>query len=177
MIRMLKKAAPYVIVFGVVCSALPYAYTEDFFEADVEKVIEGDKIILRGGTVVQYMGIDAPRTMVPDHVFKDIASAAFEINKQLVEKKRVRLEFASPPNVSHSDSRKFAYVFAGGQMVNAVLLKKGLAVVSKTFPPSAQYQTYFLRAQNEAVARQAGIWGKLNKAASKKKGFQDYAFQ
>ncbi|MBU1862162.1 MAG: thermonuclease family protein [Candidatus Omnitrophica bacterium] len=147
-----------------------------FFEGHVEKVIEGNMVILRGGTVVQYMGIDVPQMRDANPFFRDIATAALKYNKQLVEKKTVRLEIVDPQNIGVDDSKKYAYIFIGGQMINALMLKKGYALVSKAFPPEDKYQDFFIRSQNEAVACTAGIWKKLS-SSQKKKGTVDHVFQ
>ena len=163
-------------IFLLIICATAYVCAQDFFDAKVQKVLDGDKIILQGGTVVQYMGIDTPRTRVPNQIFQDIALAALQYNKQLVEGKTVRLEIVKPSNVSSQDSRTFAYVFAGGQMVNALLLKKGLAIVSNTYPPDAKYNDYFIRSQNIAIFKRVGIWQKLQ-TQEQKGTLQDHAFR
>ncbi len=169
----------FIILIAVAITAYffsPYVFAEDFFVAKVQKVLEGDKILLQGGTVVQYMGINAPRTRVSNQIFQDIALAALQLNKKLVEGKTVRLEIVMPSSISTEDSRKFAYVFIGGRMVNALLVKKGLAVVSDTYPPAQKYQSFFSRAQQQAVLSKAGIWQKIQ--TQKQNGsVSDYAFQ
>ncbi len=148
------------------------AFAEDFFEGYVVKVLEGDTILLKGGTTVRYMGIDTPQTRVGNQTFKAIGDKALSVNKQMVEKKTVRLELVDPQTRSDGDARKFAYVYVSGQMVNTLLLKKGLAVISRTFPPDSKYTDYFARSQNIAVQKKSGIWSMVQQ----KQGNSDYAF-
>ena len=161
----MKRYKQYILIVSAIFLGgggfLPSVWGENFFDAKVQKVLDGDKILLRGGTIVQYMGIDTPRTRVPYQIFQDIAVASLKLNKRLVEGKTVRLEIVTPSNISSEDSRKFAYVFIGGQMVNALLLKKGLAVVSRTYPPDVKYQNFFLQSQQQAIMGKIGIWQKL----------------
>lgn len=165
-----------VAVISVSMMVAPITMAGEFFDAYVDKVMDGDTIHLRGGTVVRYMGIETPRTRIKNQIFMNVAQQSLALNKKLVEKKKVRLEIVEPVNVDRDDTRKFAYVFVSGQMVNAVLLKKGLALISKTFPPDEKYQGYFVRSQNEAINLKKGIWEKLsaNQQAAEKK---NYAFQ
>jgi len=148
------------------------SYADDFFEGYVVKVLEGDTILLKGGTTVRYMGIDTPQTRIANQTFKVVGDKALSVNKQMVEKKTVRLELVDPPSRSATDARKFAYVYVSGQMINALLLKKGLAVVSQTFPPDEKYTDYFTRAQDMAVQNKSGIWS----IVQQKQGNSEYAF-
>jgi len=151
------------------------ACAESYFEGQVDKVIDGDTILLRGGTIIQYMGIDTPEARSMQPLFSEIANKALALNQQLVEKKRVRLELVEGVSTTET-SRKYAYVFVGGQMVNAVMLKKGYAIISATYPPDEKYETYFSQCQEEACSGQLGLWKTLS-TKSTKKGSASYAFQ
>jgi micrococcal nuclease len=146
-------------LLSLVCVSSIHA--EDFFDGYVAKVLDGDTILLKGGTTVRYMGIDTPQTRVGNRAFQDIALKALELNKKMVEKKTVRLELVEPSLRDKNDARKFAYVFVSGQMVNALLLKKGLGVVSQSFPPDQKYAEYFAREQKSAISQSLGIWSML----------------
>lgn len=152
----MKQRILFFILLCVMC-AVP-VYAQEFFEAHVIKVLEGDTLLLKGGTTVRLMGIDTPQTRIRNQLFTELGAHALSVTKQLVEKKKVRLQLVDPPMRSGSDARKFAYVFVSGRMVNALLLKKGLAVISRSFPPDTQYADYFVRIQAEAARAKAGIW-------------------
>jgi micrococcal nuclease len=152
----MKKRTVFLIVAFVLC--LQPLYAQDFFDAYVVKVLEGDTLLLKGGTTVRLMGIDTPQTRFPNQLFTELGEKALSVTKKMVEKKKVRLELVDPAARSGSDARKFAYVFVSGRMVNALLLKQGLAVISRSFPPDAQYADYFVRSQAQAVQAKAGIW-------------------
>lgn len=137
----------FLICLLVIAPSVPAA---DYFEGVVDQVLSGDKVLLRGGTIVQYVGIGVPDT--------DIAQPAKEFNKKMVEKKRVRLELVRPEGVSELESRQYAYVFVGGQMINTLLLKKGYALLSAKIPPGEKYREYFVACQNEAMTGKKGFW-------------------
>jgi len=152
-----------VIVYLLLFTALQ-AYAEDsFFDGKVSRVLEGNKIILRGGSVVEYAGIDVPRSRDENNIwFKDIATLALKLNTDFVTGKTVRLELVPHPMYDESDTTKYAYVFANGRMINAELLKSGVAVVSEENPPVEKYRAYFERLQAIAKIKKVGIWKKIS---------------
>ena len=139
---------------------------DDFFEAQVDKVLDGDKILLRGGTLVQFMGVEGPKTRDDSTLFDDIAEESLEYTKSMIERKKVRIRLSVPAGVPSEDSRKFAYVYCKGQMLNALLLKKGYAIISSTFPPDYEFEEYFEKCQNQAVNNKAGMWAQMVSAMS-----------
>jgi len=164
-----KKILCAFLFFAIMTSPL---YAQDFFEGYVVKVLEGDTLLLRGGTTVRLMGIDTPQTRISNNLFIDIGKKAISVTKSLVEKKKVRLELVDPAMRSGNDARKFAYVFVSGRMVNAILLKKGLGVISQSFPPDDKYAAYFVRNQAQAAQAKAGIWQLVSPSESR----SSYAF-
>ncbi len=119
----------------------------------VERVIDGDTIILQNGERVRYIGIDTPE-MNPLEYYAWEATVA---NLKLVEGKIVRLEF----DVERRDryKRLLAYVFVDTIFVNAWLIKEGYAR-TYFFPPNIRYKTLFLKLEKEAKSEGLGIWAK-----------------
>jgi len=80
--NMIKRLRMYKIVIGIIICGLlllnnSLVFAEDFFDGKVDKVLDGGTIILRGGTIVQYMGIDVPKLRGGNPSFSDIAEVAF----------------------------------------------------------------------------------------------------
>lgn len=119
-------------------------------QAGVKRVIDGDTVVLESGQHLRYIGIDTPEHT--DTLF----SEAVELNRRLVEGKKVRLEYDVTKRDGHG--RFLAYVFVDGQFVNLELVKAGLARVY-TFPPNVKYAGQFLAAQKQAREKRFGIWG------------------
>ena len=164
----------FMLMFGFGLTLhIKHVCADNFFEAHIVCMSDTDTIILRGGTIVQFMGIDMPVTKGGNPLFLDIAKEALAYNKKMLEGKKIRLEFVEPTAKNPSDSRKFAYVFTGGQMINALLLKKGYAAVSSTYSPDIKYQSYFAKVQNEAILYKRGIWKKFQQSS----GANKYAFK
>lgn len=120
-------------------------------EAKVKRVIDGDTIELVNGTIVRYVGINAPDSGSP------FDEQATEFNKKLIEDKKVKLEYDEYK--SDRFGRILAYVVIDNKNLSVELVKKGLAKVAiyeKRKP--LIYQKQLLDAENEAKSNKVGIW-------------------
>jgi micrococcal nuclease len=124
----------------------------------VTRVIDGDTIEVDiTGTIykVRYIGIDTPEPDDKRPEFCALAQEATRYNRQLVGGKTVRLE----KDVSETDQygRLLRYVFVGDTLVNAELVRQGLAW-AKSYPPDTKYQDYLEEQEAEARQDKIGIW-------------------
>lgn len=138
-----------------VTAALPDGLTP----AVVTHVVDGDTIDVEiGGQTyrVRYIGIDTPETVDPNRPVGCYGAEASDYNKSLVHGQTVGLE----KDVSETDryGRLLRYVWLGGEMVNAILVRDGYAQAS-TYPPDVKYQDTFLQLQREAREAGRGLWG------------------
>jgi micrococcal nuclease len=122
--------------------------------AKVIQVIDGDTITVAGGYRVRYIGIDAPEVYPEKEAY---GAEAWQANRLLVEGKSVRLE----RDVSEADryGRLLRYVYVDDIMVNAELVRQGLAEV-KAYPPDIKYQDRLEGLESVAKAVGRGIWTK-----------------
>jgi micrococcal nuclease len=138
-----------IVLLGLIagCSSPPNT-------ARVTQVIDGDTIIVEGGFRVRYIGIDTPEVYPEVEAF---GIEAWEANRRLVEGREVRLE----RDVSETDKydRLLRYVYVDGVMVNAEMVKQGLAW-AKAYPPDTRYQDYLEEMEAEARGAGRGIWAK-----------------
>ncbi|MFC1904873.1 thermonuclease family protein [Chloroflexota bacterium] len=122
--------------------------------AKVVQVIDGDTITVECGYRVRYIGIDTPEIYPEVEAF---GMEAWQANRQLVEGKEVRLE----RDVSETDKygRLLRYVYVDNTLVNAELVRQGLARVKAYLPDTRQQR---ILEQMEAEAREAGrgMWVK-----------------
>jgi micrococcal nuclease len=116
----------------------------------VKRVVDGDTIVLADGRYVRYVGINTPERGEP------FWEEARDYNAQKVGGKLVTLEFGQLKEDTYG--RTLAYVCTGGEMVNAELLKAGLAHLFVLEPIT--YYHHFRRIQEEARTKGLGIWGK-----------------
>jgi micrococcal nuclease len=115
----------------------------------VQKVFDGDTVLLSDGRKVRYLGINTPEQGEPFYL------EAKRLNKSLVLGKDVRLEFDKKRKDKYG--RILAYVYVGRQMVNARLIEDGLAHAF-FIPPNQKHNALLLRLQASAKERKAGIW-------------------
>jgi micrococcal nuclease len=114
-------------------------------------VIDGDTIRLSNGERVRYIGIDAPEKGEP--YFEEATRA----NEQLVQNRSLSLE----TDVTNEDryGRLLRYVFAEDILVNAELVRQGLALVYRRGKfPDEKYFDALRQAAEEAAAAGRGIW-------------------
>lgn len=141
----MKRLLLFLFIFFLIPSCAPEG-------VKVIKVIDGDTIIIEGGERVRYIGIDAPE------MDKPFGKEAYELNRHLVEGKRVRLE----KDVSDSDryGRLLRYVFVDGIFVNGELVRQGLAR-ARAYPPDLKYQEILKALEEEAKKQKRGIWSNV----------------
>ena len=115
----------------------------------VERVIDGDTIVLDDGRTVRYIGMDTPER--GDQYYDE----ATEANRRLVDGKKVKLEL----DVEEKDryGRTLAYVYVGDIFVNAELVRDGYAR-AYPYPPNERYRKLFASAEKEARQKGVGIW-------------------
>lgn len=120
---------------------------------EVLRVIDGDTIVVAGGdprgTRVRLIGIDAPER--DECAYR----AAGERMRALVEGKRVRLV----RDVSETDrfGRLLRYVYVGDVLVNAALVREGLATAA-AFPPDVVHAGELVALEVEARTARRGFW-------------------
>lgn len=125
-------------------------------DGTVKWVNDGDTILLTTGESVRYVGIDAPEMGHKGGKNDDMACASKALNRHLVAKRRVRLVFDQVRRDRHG--RLLAYVYLeNGEMVNAVMVRKGLAHVMAQ-RPNLRHFSLLLENQRKAMKEKIGIW-------------------
>lgn len=122
----------------------------------VRWVDDGDTVVLSDDRRVRYIGINAPEIAHGTQKAEPYGNAAKNFNKQLVYKKKVRLQHGSERIDRHG--RHLAYVFLGNRLfVNRELIRQGYAYY---LPQKKQmrYAKELLRVQREAMSARRGIW-------------------
>lgn len=124
-------------------------------DAVVAKAVDGDTIVLEDGQKVRLLGIDAPETNHPDRPVQKCGEQAKAYLKKRVEGKKCVLEYSLSDEFDAYD-RRLALVYADGGLVNAELVKKGLAYASPNKYVAATKE--FLVLENIAKKFKKGIW-------------------
>jgi micrococcal nuclease len=123
----------------------------------VERVVDGDTIVLAGGERVRYIGVDTPESVKPGTPVQCYAKAASHFNARLVEGQRVRLRYDAERQDRYG--RTLAYVFRSqdGLFVNAELVRRGYAT-TLTIPPNVAHADDFRRLAGGARRAGRGLW-------------------
>ncbi len=115
----------------------------------VSRVVDGDTIELEDGRKVRYIGVNTPERGQPFY------EEATDFNRQLVEGRRVRLEFDL--DTMDQYGRLLAYVWVDDTMVNLEMVRQGYANVY-TVPPNVKYESLLREAEREAREAGRGLW-------------------
>jgi micrococcal nuclease len=127
--------------------------------APVARVVDGDTFEARiGGEVedVRLIGVDTPETVKPGTPVQCFGPQASRFAHELLEGRTVRLVFGEERRDVYG--RLLAYVFLDEQMVNATLLRRGLAR-TLTIPPNDRFAERFRRLEGAAAQAGRGLWG------------------
>jgi micrococcal nuclease len=129
-------------------------------EVTVSRVVDGDtiEVTMPDGSEedVRYIGIDAPESVAPDQPVECGGRRSADANRELVEGRRVSLRFDAERRDDYG--RLLAYVHRGELMVNAELLRRGLAR-TLTIPPNDSHAPLFARLAAGAGRAGRGLWG------------------
>jgi micrococcal nuclease len=127
--------------------------------AYVVRTVDGDTIEARiDGQIedVRYIGVDTPETVKPGTPVQCFGHRASDFNRRLAEHEPVRLVFG----VERRDvyGRLLAYVYIGHRLVNAELVRRGLAR-TLAIPPNTLHRALFRRLERRAARTGRGLWG------------------
>jgi micrococcal nuclease len=131
----------------------------EMFEAEtqrVERVVDGDTLLLANRARVRLIGIDTPETVKPDTPPQPWGAEATAFTKQFVAGGTVRLEF-DRERVDQYD-RFLAYVYVDEAMLNEELLRAGLARMEPQYRYDEAMKRRFRKAEDEARVDKLGIW-------------------
>ena len=123
--------------------------------ATVERVIDGDTIIVSGDVRVRYILVDAPETTGGHN---DCYGAnATQFNTDLVLGKTVDLAYDTA--CDDAFGRTLAYVTVDGEDVNRLLVERGYACVLHIPPDGDARAAEFQAAEAAARTARRGLWG------------------
>jgi len=149
--------------------SVPFGRTYNYADVLVKRAVDGDTLLLESGERIRLIGIDTPeihesnklrrdsqRSGQDMHTIQALGRQSYNFTRQLVEGKRVNLEF----DVEKQDKYKrlLAYVYLkDGTFVNAEIVRQGYASLM-TFPPNVKYADLFLKLYQEARDNKRGLW-------------------
>lgn len=139
--------------------AVTVAELPDGDDATVERVVDGDTIVLRGGERVRLIGIDTPETKDPRRGVQCFGEEASRRTSTLLPAgERVRLAYDVERHDRYDRTLAYVYRAADGLFVNAALVRDGYAS-AYTYPPNVTHAEELVALQREARDANRGLWG------------------
>jgi micrococcal nuclease len=129
----------------------------------VDRVVDGDTLVLSNQHRVRLIGADTPETVKPGHPVEPYGADAAEFTRRFVAGGLVRLEFDGPRRDKYG--RLLAHVWVGDRMLEEELIRAGLARAETGYSYSSGMKSRFLEAQSQAQAAGRGIWSRSVRSA------------
>lgn len=149
-------------------------------DCEVVRVIDGDSMVVRQRVThpthgkrttceatIRLMGIDCPEFDEP------MGAEATATLRRLLAEGRVTLRF-DRRRLDH-DERFLAYVFVEDHMLNAALIRAGLARVDVYPGDSQSVARNLFKAEAEAKAQRRGIWARQRERRQERQSGNDWA--
>jgi micrococcal nuclease len=123
--------------------------------ATVERVIDGDTIVIAGGVKIRYLLVNTPETT--DGRDQCYGANAARFNADLVLGRVIQLAY----DVQCEDAfgRTLAYVTVDGEDVNRLLIERGYGCVLHIPPDGDARASELLAVQAAARSTRRGLWG------------------
>jgi micrococcal nuclease len=131
--------------------------TGDGGSTRVERVVDGDTVVLAGGERVRYIGVDTPESVKPGTPVECYAKAASRANERLVEGERVRLRYDAERRDRYGRLLAYVYRASDDLFVNAELIRRGYAT-TLSIPPNVAHADDFRRLARAARRAGRGLW-------------------
>jgi len=122
----------------------------------VERVVDGDTLLLEGGARVRLIGVNTPETRHPNLPVEPLGPEAKAFTRKHVEGRHVTLKFDRERRDAYH--RVLAYVYLGDWFLNEELILAGYSRAETRFPFSEVLKRQFRRAEQKARDAKQGIW-------------------
>lgn len=160
--RVFRVAAGVLVVALIIVRLWQSTRRKDGFSFDssgpyhVERVVDGDTLLLKGGTRVRLIGVNTPETKHPDRPPEPWGREASEFTRRQVEHREVTLQFDRERRDRYR--RVLAYVYVGDRCLNEEIIRAGYSRAETQFPYSNRMKKRFREAESEAREQLRGIW-------------------
>lgn len=122
--------------------------------AVVERIVDGDTIVLDSGERVRYLLIDTPENTSEVECY---GPEATEFNRMLVEGQEIELTYDT--ECIDDFGRLLAYVTVNGREVNSLMVERGFACVLFIPPNGSDRHEEFEDLEFRARSGDFGLWG------------------
>ena len=135
----------------------------------IERVVDGDTVLLEELGRARLIGINTPETVSPAQQVRGEPPQCFGPEAS-AEMKRLlpagtEVEFDTDVEPLDRFGRNLVYLYKDGESINELLVRKGFAR-AKAYKPNIRNQETFSRLQAEAKLESLGLWGACFDAGS-----------
>ncbi|MHC4876317.1 MAG: thermonuclease family protein [Planctomycetota bacterium] len=129
----------------------------------VERVVDGDTLVLANGDRVRLIGVDTPETKHPTKPVEAFGPEASAFTRKSVEGQSVTLKFDREKYDRYQ--RVLAYVYRDDWCLNEGLIRAGLSECVTKYPFDSTMKARFREAEDEARRARRGIWSNATPVA------------
>jgi micrococcal nuclease len=148
------------VVAALACLLISFASLAVFAQDEpvwrhVERVVDGDTIVVEGIGSVRLIGVDTPETKHPRKPVQYFGREASAFTKKLVEGEQVRLTYDQ--NRRDKYGRTLAYVhLRDGRCLNEEIIRRGYGYALTRFP--FRHLERYRQLEREAREARRGLW-------------------
>ncbi|BBO32118.1 thermonuclease family protein [Lacipirellula parvula] len=124
----------------------------------VERVVDGDTLLLEGHRRLRLQGVNSPESVKPDWPVEPFGPEASAFTKQFVRDAGNQLRIEVDGESVDRHGRYLAFAWSGDRMLNEELVRAGLARATLGYDFSPRKKEVLRRAQQEAKRARRGIW-------------------
>jgi micrococcal nuclease len=143
------------------------AVTGKVEHSKVNRVVDGDTIILQDGRTIRYLNVDTPETKKPGTPVQCYGPEASQLNKILVDGKELNLVADKESTDKYGRDLRLVFLIGSdtndpAQSVNAQIVKQGYGR-SLIINPNNTFKETFQALEYKAKQSKLGLWGSCSK--------------
>jgi micrococcal nuclease len=129
------------------------------YDARVDRVVDGDTVVLDDGDTVRLIGVDTPEVVKPGVEPQCYGAEASALLKEILPAgTKVRVEVGVEAEDRYGRTLGYLWRVDDGVFINQYLLAGGYARVL-TIEPNSKHASSFALAEAQARQRGLGLWG------------------
>jgi len=124
----------------------------------IDRVVDGDTVVVRGVGAVRLIGVDTPETQDPREPVQHYGIEATSFLRSLLDGQWVRLDYEEQRRDRYQRALAYLYL-ADGTFVNLEIIRQGYGHAYLTYP--FRYMDDFRAAEAEARGAGRGLWAPI----------------
>jgi len=126
--------------------------------ASVETVLNGDTLLLENGSLIKLIGVYTPECNHPDEQVRRGGTAAADFTQNMVEGKKIRIEYHHRHNNTDGKARASVYL-TDGTYLNAEIIRQGYGHADSEC--ASGDAKAFQEHERQAREQKRGLWAEM----------------